>query len=569
MKAAQAGRRSGEQRVGLDPWAAEPPPALTLPALLRHAAGQHGDREAIVDGALRLSHGELHARARTVARALLAAGVHKGTRVAVLMGNRAEWVASAFGAAMTGAVLIPVNTFSPAEEREYVLRHSDAAVLLMQRSLLRHDWLDELLDAHPGLRGAQPGAIADPGLPRLRAVVCLDTDESIGAVQTWAQFLDAATRIDDALLDAVIDDVQPEDDAVVIYTSGTSARPKGVLHVQRSGAMQSFRWAAQQRLDVDDRIWTTMPFFWSAGFTKGLGASLAAGSCMVVQQWFDPAAVLEAIERERITTVICRRHQEAALAAHPDAVRRDLRSLRRAHEASPLRAFAGDDWDDWDRGGAYGLTEAFTLVTSCPADTPLELRRGTNGRPFPGTVVRIVDPQSGEPLPAGTEGEIAIGGTTLMRGYYKRPREETLDAAGLFHTGDGGWIDDAGWLHWQGRRTGMIKTAGANVSPVEIEQELARWGRLRLAVALGVPDAVRDEAVVVCAMQRTDHPVSADEVRDYLRERLAPYKVPRDVLFFEEGDVEFTGSDKVRPESVRAFTLARLGAHGSDMESTS
>jgi fatty-acyl-CoA synthase len=552
--AAQADRIRGDRRAGWsDPWAAEPPPASTLGGLLAHAAAAFGDGEAVVDGQRRLTYAQIHAQARGVARALLAQGVGKGTRVAVLMGNRAEWIAAVFGAAMVGAVVVPVNTFSPTDEREYVLRHSDAAVLLMQPSLRRHAYLDDLLAAHPRL--------PDLALPRLRRVVCLDLGSPPPPVQGWDEFLDGARTVDDDLLDAVAADVQPEDDAVVIYTSGTSARPKGVLHVQRAPVVQSFRWAALQRFERSDRIWTTMPFFWSAGLCKGLGASLASGACLVLHQWFEPAEVLELIERERVTTVICRAHQEAALASHADTARRDLGSLRRSSPAGPLRR-QGAIWDDWERGGAYGLTEMCTLVTSCPADTPAELRQDTHGRPFPGTVLRILDPATGEPLPPGVEGEIAVGGTTLMRGYYKRPHDEVFDAAGLFRTGDAGWLDDDGWLHWLGRRTGMIKTAGANVSPVEIEQELARWGRLRLAVALGVPDAALGEAVVVCAMSRSDQPVSSDEVREYLRSRLASYKVPRAVLFFDEDDVEFTGSHKVRPESVRAFALAQL----QDME---
>jgi acyl-CoA synthetase (AMP-forming)/AMP-acid ligase II len=441
-----------------DPWGAEAPPASTLGGLLAFAAAHHGEREAFVDGGRRLSHAGMHAAARTLARALLAAGAAKGTRVALLMGNRIEWVAAAFGAWMAGCVVVPVNTFAPAEEREYVLRHSDAALLLMQPSLRRHAYLDELCAAHPSL--------PDASLPRLRTVCCVDLDRPRGPVRPWAEFLDGAGDYPESLLDAAVEDVHPEDDAVVIYTSGTSARPKGVLHVHRAPVLSSFRWAALQRFTPAERIWTTMPFFWSAGLCKGLGAALAAGGCMVLQQWFDPAEVLELIERERVTTVLCRAHQEAALAAHADAAHRDLRSLRRSEPDGPLRRHGAADWDGFDRGGAYGLTEMCTLATSCPPGAPESIRRDTHGRAFPGTVVRIVDPDTGAVLPPGVEGEIAVGGDTLMRGYHKRPRAEVFDAEGLFHTGDAGWLDADGWLHWQGRRTGMIKTAGANVSPV-------------------------------------------------------------------------------------------------------
>jgi fatty-acyl-CoA synthase len=454
-------------------------------------------------------------------------------------------------------VLVPLNTFAPAHEIDYVLEHADVAVLLMQRSLASHRYLDDLLAAHPGLATAAPGGLLDPALPRLRRVVCMGAGDS-GAVESWDGFLSRGHTVPDALLDAVAAAVQPQDDAVIIYTSGTSARPKGVLHMHRAPCLQSWRWAAQQRLDPSHRIWTSFPFFWSAGFAMIAGAAVAAGACLVLEELFEPATVLELIERERVTYAVSTLHQESALADHPDAARRDLRSLRQTRPGSALRRFAGPEWISTEVDAAFGLTETFTGVTACPLGTDEAIRTRTHGRAMPGSVVRILDPATGEPLPAGEEGEIAVGGTTLMRGYHKEPDAGRIDAQGLFHTGDLGVIDEHGWLHWHGRLSRMIKTGGANVSPTEIEDELAAWGELALAVVVGVPDPELGESVVLCAVPREGHPVTEEEVRAHLRTRLSTYKVPRTVLFISESDIAFTGSEKVRLDSMRAFAAERI-----------
>lgn len=563
----------GIEDVWAGPWSDQPPPALTTGALLAHAAAVHGDREAVVSGRRRLTYAQLHAEARRLARALLAAQVHTGTHVAVLMANRAEWLIAAHAVGLAGAVLVPMNTFAPAREIEYVLDHGDVAVLLLQASLLDHRFLADLSAAHPLLQQVSPGRIFDPTLPRLRRVVAVDLpggDTGGGAVESWDGFVRGAEAVPESLLDAVAARVQPGDDAVIVYTSGTSARPKGVLHVHRAPCLQSWRFAVQQRLSPDDRIWTSFPFFWSAGFAMIAGAAVAAGACLVLEEVFDAGAVLELLERERVTYPVSTLHQESALADHPDAARRDLRALRMTRPRSPLRRFAGPGWITTEVDAAFGLTETFTSVTACPLGAPEAIRHHTHGRALPGSVVRIIDPLTGVELPPGEEGEIAVGGSTLMRGYHKEPDAKEpdagrIDAAGLFHSGDLGVIDQDGWLHWHGRSSRMIKTGGANVSPTEIEDELAAWGELALAVVVGVTDEQLGESVVLCAVLRDGHPVTEEQVRAHLRTRLAAYKVPRSVLFIGEEEIAFTGSEKVRLDSVRAFAADRLARRDSEV----
>jgi acyl-CoA synthetase (AMP-forming)/AMP-acid ligase II len=528
---------------------------LTLGGFLAEVVKRHGDREALAfresgsPETVRWTYDHLGREARRIGRGLLAAGVGKGTRVGLLMGNRPEWVAAAYGVAMAGGVLVPVNTFYEPPELEHVLSHSDTAVLLLQEGLGRHDYLDQvrsMWSARPSTR-----------LPHLRTVVCLGAD-------TWTALCADAEAVPEPQLDACAASVSPFDDAIVIYTSGSTASPKGVLHGHRAPSMQSWRFVRHLCLDADDRTWSPYPLFWSAGFSMVMGATLAAGGCLVLQERFDPAEALALLEAERITTPFAWPHQVADLEGHPDWKRRDLSALRH------IESFTG--WgrhpsvvvgDEWSPRAAYGLTETFTILTSLPADTPTETRTGNQGAVLPGTHVRIVDPDTGLSQPAGAEGGIAVKGTCLMKGYLKVAPEECFDVDGFFHTGDAGFVDEEGLLHWTGRTDDLIKTAGANVSPVEIETVLLEHPDLKAALAVAVPHPTLGEMVVLAAVAHETSAVTEADVQGFLRGRIASYKIPRRVLFFDEGDLAQTGNAKIKTAELRARAVARLAAETS------
>lgn len=540
-------------------------PRLTLGHFLREVASRHGPRTAVVCGGRRTSYAELEFEARRLARALLAAGVGKGTRVALLMGNRREWVAWAFAVGMTGGVLVPVSTFARAGELAHILRHSDAALLLMQPALAGHDLRAALIAALPGLSGAAPGRIYDPDVPHLRRVVCFGAGAQ-GAIEGEQGLLAGAAQLDDALLDAAIDAVHPSDEGLLIYTSGTTALPKGVLHDQRAPVLQAWRFAEMLRFGPDDRVYTTYPFFWTAGIAMSIGGALAAGACLLLQEVFEPGAALDLIESQRATAVHAWPHQQKALGEHPSAASRDLRSVRKVDWSAPIAKLAGVERDEYGVGASYGLSETFTLASALPADAPAALRHACNGVPLPGNRLRIVDPESGEPLPPGAQGEIALKGPTLMRGYYKVPREQVFDADGFFRSQDGGSLDAEGRLHWTGRLSNLIKTGGANVSPVEIQELLEGHPGLKLGIPVGIEHPTLGEALVLCAVPVEGADVDEASLRAWLRERLAAYKVPRRVLFFRSDELAYTANQKVQVEPLRESALRRLAAEGAEIE---
>lgn len=536
---------------------------LTLGGLLDDVSESFGEREALClhdeGSVVRWTYRDLEVEARLVARALLAWGLPKGARVALLMGNRPEWVASAFGVAIAGGVLVPLNTYSERPELEYALRHCDAWALLTQERLSRHRYVDDLVALCPEADDAPPGALRSTAFPFLRLVACLGLEVPRGTALPWADFLGRAPDVGDELLDRCRASVHPSDDALVVYTSGTTDRPKGILHAHRAPALQSWRFARLLGLDPTVRSWSAFPFFWSAGFCMVMGATLAAGGCVVLQERFEPGEALRLLEEERVTTPHAWAHQLAALEDHPDWETRDLSSLRHVEAFTSFGRHKTVDVDDaWSPRAAYGLTETFTIFTSLPAHTPPEEREGHQGPVLPGNALRILDSETGEPLPRGALGEIAVKGSTLMKGYLKVAPEEVFDTDGFFRTGDAGFVDDDGYLHWTGRTTGMIKTGGANVSPVEIEDALTRHPGLKTALAVGVPDELLGEMVVVCAVAHEGVTVDEIDVQEFLRGKLASYKIPRRVLLFSDDDLSLTGNQKVRADELRRLATERL-----------
>ena len=255
------------------------------------------------------------------------------------------------------------------------------------------------------------------------------------------------------------------------------------------------------------------------------------------------------------------------MAEHPDAKTRVLGSLKHIEFSSPLAPLAGLESDEWGAYGSYGLSETFTLASSLPASAPADLRKRTSGRPLPGMQLKIVDPETGsDVIEAGRAGEIAVRGVTFMRGYYKVDPEFVLDEHGFFHTQDGGHFDDDGYLHWSGRLSNLIKTGGANVSPLEIETALGQREDLRIAQAVGIPHPVLGEVIVLCVVEARGARVDDDELIAHLKARLAVYKVPKHVLRFSADELAFTSNQKLQVGELRELALARLEAEGVTLE---
>ncbi|WP_106400925.1 class I adenylate-forming enzyme family protein [Actinocorallia populi] len=537
---------------------------LTLPGFLREVTAAYGEREAVVlrspEGVTRWTYAGLWERAAEVARALRACGLDKGGRVGVLMTNRPEWLAAVFGTSLAGGVAVTLSTFSTASELDDLLRISGVSTLLFERTVLKTDFADVLTGLEPEIAAAEPGTLRSARYPFLRRLAAVGDAPAAAGIEGWADFLARGGRVPPELVEATAGTVSPSDPAVLFFSSGSTSRPKGVISAHRGVAVQMWRFRRMFGFGPQDgvRCWTANGFFWSGNFAQALGATLAAGGSLVLQRVFAAGEALELMQAERVNFPVAWPHQSAQLAAAPGWEDVDLSALRFVDAANPLARHPAVRTDWTEPGRAYGNTETFTITTCFPACTPPETHAGSSGEPLPGVTVKIVDSLTGAVVPRGEHGEICVKGPTLMLGYAGTPLDETLDADGFFPTGDGGRLDDAGRLFWEGRLTDIIKTGGANVSPLEVDEALSAHPGVKVAKTVGVPHETLGEAVVACVVPHDGAAPGTEELRAFARERLASYKVPRHVLFFAEEDIALTGSAKIKSGDLRELAARRL-----------
>jgi acyl-CoA synthetase (AMP-forming)/AMP-acid ligase II len=522
--------------------------ACTLGGFLEEVAERFGPNEALVfddplrDGAtVRWSYADLRDEARRIGLGLLEQDIEPGDAVGILMGNRPEAVAGLFGAALAGAVAVPLSTFAPPPELAYLLERGEVRVLLTQ---------DRLLDRR---FGSEVHSLA-PELLLLRHVAVVGTS-------SWAR-LRGAHELPPAALDRRAGAVTPDDDGLVIFSSGTTSRPKGVLHGHRAPSLQF--WLQRDLFGRHERtrLWTSLPVFWTAGLNTAMGSTLAAGGCWVMQETFEPGAALALMAREQVTEPYCLPHQTGALEEHPAWAATDLSSLTNVFGKGAFARHPTVTGDPgWLMPVGYGLSETCAFVCGHRSDASRERTKQSMGPLLPGTQLRVVDPDSGRALGVGELGELAVGGPTLMKRYLGRTADECFDGDGFFRTGDAGYVDADGEVHFEGRRTEMIKTGGANVSPAELEVQLRACAPVKLSRVVGVPDPRLDQLVVACITLKEGADATEADIQAFLRERVAAYKVPKRVLFFEDGKIPMTGSHtKVRDDELLALVTARLDA---------
>jgi fatty-acyl-CoA synthase len=538
---------------------------LTLPGFLREVTAAHGEREAVIlrtaEDDTRWTYADLWERAVEVARALRAAGVGKDGRVGVLMTNRPEWIAAVFGTSLAGGVAVTLSTFSTPAELDYLLQVSCVSVLLFERRVLKKDFAAMLADLEPEIGRAAAGTLESARYPFLRRLAMIGEAAPGKAIDTWDAFLARGRQEPRELVEATARAARPSDAAVLFFSSGSTSKPKGILSAHRGVATQLWRFRRMYRFGPEDdvRCWTANGLFWSGNFGMAFGTTLASGGALVLQQAFDAVEALELMAAERVNCLLAWPHQWAQLEGAPNWKNVDLSAMQFVDFKTPIARHPTVSSQWFEPGHAYGNTETFTITTCFPANTPPEVHAGSSGEALPGVTLKIVDPMTGAVVPRGDRGEICVKGPTLMLGYIGTPLDETLDAEGFFPTGDGGYLDDKGRLFWEGRLTDIIKTGGANVSPREVDEALAAYPGVKVTQTVGVPHETLGEVVVACVVPQEGARLDADMIRVFLRERLASYKVPRQVLFFGEDEITLTGSAKIKSSDLRQLAARRLG----------
>lgn len=523
----------------------------TLPALIRQAAERFPDRLAIVDGGQSLRYAELRTRSLQVARALVASGVAFGDRVALWAPNQLEWIVAACGVHAAGGVLVPLNTRMKGAEAADILDRSGAGLLFSVGNFLNQYY---------------PALLADVRPASLRSVVVWGGFQAqLHPVSdlSWDDFLARAHGVDPAEIVRREAALRPDSTADLMFTSGTTGRPKGVMAAHAPTLRAFSEWARVVGLEPGDRYLIVNPFFHAFGYKAGWVAAFLCGATVYPEQVFDADKVLSRIERDRIQFMPGPPTLFLSMLAHPRLADFDLRSLRAAVTGAAtvppvLIRRMREELGIAKVTTAYGLTECGGCATVCHPEDSVDTVAGTCGRALPGTEVRCADP-AGRPVPVGEPGEVLLRGYHVMQGYFQDPvaTAEALDAEGWLHTGDVGVLDGRGYLRITDRLKDMFIVGGFNCYPAEIERMLSEHPAIAQVAVVGVPDERMGEVGCACVVLRAGARLGKEELLAWSRPRMANYKVPRFVECFEA--FPMNTSNKVLKRELAQSVRARLG----------
>ena len=509
--------------------------ARTFGQLLTTAAQSFGPRDAIIFPDQRLSYEQLGQRARSWAKALIAMGVRPGENVGILLTTRIEFIELLFGITMTGAVAVPINARYQAHELAFLIRDADLVALFTTGRVADSlDFGERLRAALPSLEQADKGSLALDEAPLLRTIVCLDppcASYLVGGEEALA----AGADVPDTELDRRIADVAPEDIAFILYTSGTTANPKGALISHGAQIGNSRSLGVRYEATGDDKVWSPLPIFHIAGILP-MTMILDLGGAYMTVPHFDAGVAIDMLGREGATiaypsfvTIM------QDLISHPSFASSDLSRLRVMNSNFAVQP-------DWIRDAVcaavphtvqvstYGLTEAAGTVTTSRLGDPWSLRTGRCGAPLDDWQVRIVDLETDEECALGERGEIVIRGPGMLSGYYNAP-EKTAEVMrdGWFHTGDIGSFDETGHIMFHGRTKDMLKVGGENVAAAEIESMLQSHPAVKLAQVVGIPDERYAEVPAAFVELTEGENASEAELIAHCRGKLASFKLPRHV----------------------------------------
>ncbi len=498
-------------------------PARTLPQVVSEAATAYGTRVAITDGAVKLTYAELdQARIRS-ARAFLAAGLEKGERIAIWAPNIYQWIIAAIGAQSIGGVLVPLNTRYKGVEAAYILRSSGAKMLFTVAEFLGSRY---------------PEMLADQVLPDLQQTVSLSGEAA--HCQSWEAFLASGDAVPAEEVQRRALALSPEDTLDILFTSGTTGNPKGVVTCHGQNIRTFETWSATVGLRSDDNYLVINPFFHSFGYKAGWLSAIIRGAHILPVLNFDLDAVLAQIARDKISMIPGPPTIYQSLLAHPRRKQYDLSSLRLAVTgAAPvpvelvrqMREVLGFEVVVT----AYGLTESCGVVSICRADDSAERISHTSGCAMDGTEIQCVD-TAGRRVAAGVDGEIWTRGFNVMQRYFNNPQAtmEVLTDDGWLKTGDVGVMDEDGYVRITGRLKEMFIVGGFNCYPAEIENILCDMPGIARAAVIGVPDERLGEVAMAFVVRAVDaHPDEAVVIA-WARDHMANYKVPRFVVFVDE-----------------------------------
>lgn len=496
------------------------PEISTIPALLSRRAAEDGAVVALVHDDARILYAELDQRSRALAARLIAAGVGRHSRVGLLAPNGIDWACLAYAVMRMGSLLVPLSTLLRPPELLAQLRLASVSHLIASPGYRGRDYFADLESIAPGILVETRAGRRHPAIPSLISVWSSD---ALPEPATRPEIVAAQESL-----------VRPADDLVVLFTSGSRGIPKGVVHTH-GNALRAIASGLEARgIRPGERLYIPLPFFWTGGFAGGLLSALVGGATLLAESNPTPSDTLAFLARERVTVFRGWPDQAARIAADPAFATTDLSSL--GPWSLPAVLPAATRPKPGARANVLGMTETFGPYCGSALDTDLPpAAHGSCGRAFDGIEIRILDVETGLPLPSGNRGEIALRGPNLMSGILGRLREQTFTADGFYRTGDLGVLDEDGYLFFEGRADDMFKVSGAMVYPSEVETALRSIAAIALAWVVDVRDE-RDGRVIVGAAVVCRAPMDLGTLDRLARERLSAFKVPRRWVMLDSQD---------------------------------
>ena len=514
----------------------------TLPQILAAAATRFGDRAAIVDRGETISYAQLHALSRQAARAFMAQGIQFGDRVAVWAPNQSEWIVAACGVHAAGAVLVPLNTRMKGAEAADILERSGAKALVSVGDFLDHYYPDLIAQQRPST---------------LQSVVVLGDKLAASADVLWHDFLASAESVTPAAQLAREAQIRPSDTADLMFTSGTTGRPKGVMCAHEPTILAFRAWAQVVGLSEGDNFLIVNPFFHTFGYKAGWVAALLQGATIFPEQVFEAEAILQKIQNSKINFLPGPPTLFLSVLAHPKLQQFDLSSLHSAVTGAAsvppiLIRRMREELGIRNVTTAYGLTECGGCATVCDPSDDASTVATTCGKALPGTEVRCVD-EYGRTVPAGQAGEVLLRGYHIMKGYFEdeKATREAIDADGWLHTGDVGILDERGYLRITDRLKDMYIVGGFNCYPAEIERLISEHPDVMQAAVIGLPDERMGEVGCACLVVRDSACFDEEAFLQWCRKNMANYKVPRKIVVLER--LPLNASNKVQKRDLYAF----------------
>ena len=549
---------------------------MTIGELLGRQASRFSDRDALVhvDWNIRYTWNEFKDECDRIARGLMALGISKGDHVALWATNYPEWVVAQFATAQIGAILVTVNPAYRTHELEYLLRQSDAAALMLIGNFRTSDYVGMLGEVVPEVASSTPGQLQCDRLPNLRNVIYIQPHDGSPAEAPpgmigWASLRDLGNEISSEALAQRESECHPDDVICIMYTSGTTGNPKGVMLTHHNLVANAAYTREGLGFTEDDRLCIPVPFYHCFGSVLGtLCCATAAAAMIIPSEYFDPEKALVAVEKEQCTAIHGVPTMFIAELEHSEFDRYDLGSLRTgimAGSPCPIEVMRQviDRMGCREMTVGYGLTEAAPIITLTRSDDGIERRVSTVGTAIPYVEVKIIDPETGEEAPVGEQGELCSRSFMNMKGYYKMPEatEAAIDSDAWLHTGDLATVDAEGYYKITGRSKDMIIRGGENVYPREIEEFLYTNPKVADVQVIGVPDQRFGEEIMAWVMLRGGQEATEDEIREFCRGKIAHYKVPRYVKFVSEFPMTVTG--KIQKYIMRDVSIQELKLEGA------